>query len=55
MDNRDFNIDQNNSDYDFFHNRAALVYMAVYVVYIVVYLVVYIGVYFGVYVVFSSV
>src|SRR4029434_5578128 len=25
LNNRDFNIDQNNPDYDFFHNRAALV------------------------------
>ena len=24
LNNRDFNIDQNNLDYDFFHNRAAL-------------------------------
>src|SRR4029434_3869821 len=24
LNNRDFNIDQNNRDYDFFHNRAAL-------------------------------
>ena len=25
LNNRDFNIDKNNRDYDFFHNRAALV------------------------------
>ena len=25
LNNRDFNIDQNNRDYDFFHNRAALI------------------------------
>ena len=24
LNNRDFNIDENNRDYDFFHNRAAL-------------------------------
>ena len=24
LNNRDINIDQNNRDYDFFHNRAAL-------------------------------
>ena len=27
VNNHDFNIDQNNCDYDFFHNRAALTYM----------------------------
>lgn len=25
LNNRDFDIDQNNCDYDFFHNRAALI------------------------------
>ncbi len=27
LNNRDYNIDQNNRDYDFCHNRAALVWV----------------------------
>ena len=29
LNDRDFNIDQNNRDYDFLHNRAALVCVSV--------------------------